>query len=290
MNENKIAFWIVFGVLAFVGILWYAFENPALNPRLEEQTYKIIRKWDMPVELNEISGISWISEDKIACVQDEEGNIYIYNLSSSMVENQINFSKDGDYEGLVIVDSTAYVLESNGEIFEITNFQNKDFTVKNYKTIFSGKNNMESLGLDLKNNRLLLIAKNKDPQSNDFKGIYAFDLETKTISKVPISKISLNDPVFQVKDADDDVDKTPSFSPSDIDINPTNRNTYVLQSNPPQVLILDSLSKPRSIHHFNRESFSQPEGLTFSPEGTLYISNEGKHGTANILEVVLDEN
>ena len=289
MNENKVAFWIIFGVLAFVGVLWYAFENPALNPRLEEQTYTIIRKWDMPVELNEISGISWISENKIACVQDEEGIIYVYNLSTSLVEHQTNFSKAGDYEGIVVVDSIAYVLESSGEIFEVANFMNTDFTVKSYKTIFTGKNNMESLGLDRKNNRLLLISKNKDPESNDYKGIYAFDLATKTISKNLVSKISINDPIFKVKDVDDDADKTPSFSPSDIDINPSNGDIYVLQSKTPQVLIMDSLSKPKIIHNFQGETFPQPEGITFSPEGTLYISNEGKKGTANIVEIEFKE-
>ena len=289
MNENKVALWIIFGVLAFVGVLWYAFENPALNPRLDEETYTIIRKWDMPVELNEISGISWISENKIACVQDEEGIIYIYNLSTSLIEHQTNFSKAGDYEGIVVVDSTAYVLESNGEIFEVSNFMNTDFTVKSYKTFFTGKNNMESLGLDLKNNRLILISKNKDPESDDHKGIYAFDLATKTISKNLVSKISLNDPIFKVKDADDDADKNPSFSPSDIDINTSNGDIYVLQGKTPQVLIMDSLSKPKIIHNFHSEAFPQPEGITFSPEGTLYISNEGKNGTANILEIEFDE-
>ena len=84
MNENRLAFIIIVGVLAFVGILWYAFENPALNPRLENESYTIVRKWDMPIELNEISGIRWISEDKIAAVQDEEGIIFIYNLKKEL--------------------------------------------------------------------------------------------------------------------------------------------------------------------------------------------------------------
>jgi len=36
------------------------------------------------------------------------------------------------------------------------------------------------------------------------------------------------------------------------------------------------------------DDFPQPEGITFSPQGTLYISTEAKGGSAAIMEVVLD--
>lgn len=35
------------------------------------------------------------------------------------------------------------------------------------------------------------------------------------------------------------------------------------------------------------DNFPQPEGITFSPDGTLYISTEGKGGDAKIIEVVI---
>ncbi|HBL79205.1 MAG TPA: hypothetical protein DDZ79_04300, partial [Aequorivita sp.] len=68
----------------------------------------------MPIELNEISGIRWISDDKIAAVQDEEGIIFIYNLQTNLVEKKISFGKSGDYEAITTTDSTAYVMESSG--------------------------------------------------------------------------------------------------------------------------------------------------------------------------------
>src|SRR5690606_19277519 len=119
MRENVISFIIIIGVLVLVGALWFAYENPALNPRLEKETYTIIRKWDMPESLEEISGIHYLSKDRIACVQDEQGIIFIFNLDTDLVEKKINFAKAGDYEGLAIVDSTAYVLESNGKLHVI---------------------------------------------------------------------------------------------------------------------------------------------------------------------------
>ncbi len=289
MNENKIAFWIIFGVLALVGVMWYAFENPALNPRLEEETYTIIRKWDMPVELNEISGITWISENKIACVQDEDGIVYIYNLSSELIEKKINFSKPGDFEAVAALDSTLYVMESNGLLFEISNYLSDSFQTKEYKTSFSGKNNLESLVADSINNQILFTVKNNDPNSKTYKGIYAFDVEFKSIGSLPIVKIPTENPIFKPKKVDDDVESISNFFPSDIAINPTNRNYYILEGKNPQLLIMDKMGKPLKIHKLHPESFPQPEGLTFSPEGILYISNEGKGGTASIVEVEFDE-
>jgi len=289
MRENRIAFFIIVGVLAFVGILWYAFENPALNPRLEEETYTIVRKWEMPVDLNEISGIKWISEDKIACIQDEEGIIFIYNLATNLVEKKINFAKSGDYEGITTADSTAYVMESSGLLFEIKNYLNANFQTNQYQIPFSGRNNMESIVTDSVHNRLLFTVKDIDPNSKNYKGIYAFDLETKKTKTLPLLKIPLDDPIFKSKDADDDVDLFSNFFPSDIAINPQNGHLYILEAKNPQLLIMDTLGKLLKLHKLYKESFPQPEGITFAPDGTLYISNEGKNGTANILEVELEE-
>ncbi|MEM0517612.1 SdiA-regulated domain-containing protein [Aequorivita flava] len=289
MRENKIAFLIIVGVLAFVGILWYAFENPALNPRLEEETYTIIRKWDMPLELNEISGIRWISENRIAAVQDEEGIIFIYNLKTNLVEKKISFGKSGDYEAITTTDNAAYVMESSGRLFEVEDFLSDTFTTNEYQVPFSGRNNMESLVADTLKNRLLFTVKDKDPNSEAYKGIYAFNLETKQTSSLPVLKIPLDSSIFKPKDADDDVEASNNFFPSDMAIHPKTGHYYILEGKYPQMLIMDSLGKPLKLHRLYKESFAQPEGITFAPDGTLYISNEGKNGTANILEVIFNE-
>lgn len=287
MRENVIAFFIIIGVLGLVGALWFAYENPALNPRLKEETYTIIRKWEMPVELEEISGISYFSEDKMACVQDEEGIIFIYNLDTDLVEKKINFGKSGDYEGVAIVDSTAYVLESSGKLFEVSNYLSPDFQTEEYKTPFSGRNNMESLVADSINNRLLLAVKDADPNSKDYKGIYAFDLDAKKVLSEPIFKIPLDDPIFNGKNTQKSKKKSDKFYPSEIAINPIDGNIYILEGKNPRLLIMDPSGKLLRLHILNKKFFPQPEGMTFSPDGTLYISNEGKKGTATILEVQL---
>ena len=288
-NENKIAIIIIMSVLVLVSLLWFAFQNPSLNPRLEKENYTIVRKWEMPKELDEISGITWIGENQIACVQDEEGIIFIYDLASSVVEKTVNFSKAGDYEGIAVVDSTAYVLRSDGELFEIVNYMSDNFEVLTHDTPFTGKNNMESLTFDKENNRLLIVPKDKDLESPDYVGIYAFNLDTKQMDKNPIFQINHNDPIFDGKSKKDDKKTSNSINPADVAINPLNGNIYVVDGKNPKLLILDTKGKALKLHNLIQKTFSQPEGIIFSPEGTMYISNEGKNGTANIMEVQLDQ-
>ena len=283
MRENTISALIIAGILILVGTLWLVYQNPALNPRLQEETYTIIRKWDVPEELEEISGITYIGDNKIACVQDEEGIIFIYNLDTDLVDRKINFAKSGDYEGIAVADSTAYVIESNGKLHEIENYLSPSFTERIIKTQFSGRNNMESLALDSLNHRLLLTVKDHDPNSKNYKGIYAFDLESQKISTEPIFMIRHDDPIFMTGKKGD----LQEFYPSELAINPVDGNIYVLEGKNPRLLILDSKGTPIKLHKLNSKTFPQPEGMTFGTDGTLYISNEGKNGIANILEVEL---
>lgn len=284
-NGNTIAFLIIATALITVSLLWFAFKNPNLNPRLEKETYSVVQKWKMPKQLNEISGITWIGDNKLACVQDEEGLIFIYDLPSKMVEKTISFSEGGDYEGITIADSTIFVLRSDGKLFEVKNYLNEDLKVNTYDTPFAGKNNMESLTFDSKNNRLLMMPKDNDLDSKNSVGIYSFNLETKKVETEPLFKVAYEDPIFKKNSKK----KSNSIHPSDIAISPINGNFYILEGKNPQLLVLDAKGKALNLHKLNKKTFNQPEGIIFSPEGVLYISNEGKKGTANILQVKLDQ-
>lgn len=287
-NENRISIIIIASILILVGLLSVAYNTPGLNPKLEKDNYTILQKSELPNELNEISGIDWLGDNKIACVQDEDGIIFIYNLTTSAVEKEINFSKAGDYEGIALVDNTAYILRADGEIFEVVNFLSDNFEVKTYKTSFSEKNNMESLTYDMENNRLLLCPKDNDLESEDNMGVYAFNLNTKRLDNTPILQINHNDPIFESKKKDKKKKKSSnSIHPADIAINPQNGNIYIVDGKNPQLLIMDTSGKTSKIYTLQEKTFNQPEGIIFSPDGSLYISNEGKKGTANILKVEL---
>lgn len=245
---------------------------------------KVMITWLLPEKLTEVSGIAWMDADHFACVQDELGTIFIFNARLNKIEKEIPFGPKGDYEGIAAVGQAMYVLRADGTLFGIENYAKETRKVKMYKTHLGKKQDSESLAYDDKNNRLLVAVKAEDPNSKDFKGIYGFDLKSKTMSATPVYKIDLNDKIFE------DVNKGKSknsISPSDIDINPINGNIYVLEGTDPKLLIMSPAGKLLSLFELDKSDFPQPEGLTFDNNGNMFISNEGNKKEGNILQVDL---
>ncbi len=282
---NKIAIFIILGVFAVVAIIYYSFDGVAPNRDFPgAKNVQIDKKWDMPIVLEEISGISWIDDEYIACVEDEEAIIFIYNTTTSEIEKQIVFGEDGDYEGIALVNKDAYVLRSDGVIFEVLNFLNDSLVINQYSTGMSKKYDWEGIGWDKKRNRLLLSIKNKADE--DSKPIYAFNLKTKTVEEKPAYEIKFSDPAFKI--LEQEINQQ-IIEPSEVSVHPITGDIYVLEATNPKLLILNSNGSIKKLHVLREEQFGQPEGLTFDDKGNMYISNEGSGGLGNILKVTLDK-
>lgn len=278
---NKIALLIIASVLGLSAIFMVTIEKKKKPSENFVAEYQILKKWELPDILEEVSGIAWLDESRIVCVQDEDGVIFIYNLVDSKIEKKIKFGGGGDYEGITLNGSTAYIVESNGTITEVKNFQQQDPEVSKFETGLNAEQNIESIFMDQQQNRLLLAVKDKDVQ-NSSKGIYEFNLKNGNFRPQPVFKINMKDKVFK-----DIQEKKLSkiMNPSDLAIHPVSGKIYVLEGVHPKILIMSSNGDPEKIIKLNKKEFNQPEGITFSPSGKIYISNEGE--PANIMEVQL---
>jgi uncharacterized protein YjiK len=247
--------------------------------------FKVLEKWDLPNILREVSGIAYFDENRFACVQDESGVVFIYNIAKASIESEVSFGAAGDYEGVALVNNSAYVVRSDGKIFEINDITAESPQIKEYATALTAKNDVEGITHDPKNNRLLLAIKGDEASKADFKGIYAFDLKSKKFSKEPAYKIDLNNAVF----SDSKAKKLGSrIQPSEIAVHPNTGDIYILEGSNPQLLVLDAKGSIKNRYNIKGSDFSQPEGMTFNPAGDLFISNEGKKGNGNILKVQIN--
>ena len=235
------------------------------------------RKLLIPDELREISGISWVNEEVIAAIQDEEGIIYHVSLTDAQVVSRFPFGPDGDYEDLVIVGDTAFVVRSDGTLLRVANYTSEQRTVETFDTPLSGRQDVE--GLCLSGNLLLLACKGDaglGKDNRDQKAVYAWDLTTLQLIDQPLIVIDLN------KIAKENNQKKLIFHPSGIAEHPLNKEKYVIASDGNALMVLDKEGAALLAKKLSASQFEQPEGICFSPNGTLLISSEGKDNSATI--------
>ena len=245
---------------------------------------RILERWELPDELVEISGIAFTDPNEVAGVQDEAGTIYLYDLAGKKITARIPFGGSGDYEGIAVNGSTAYVVRADGTLYEVANYKNGKPAVKQYRTGLTVNQDVEGLAYDARNNRLLLAIKGEEPGNADYKGIYAFDLATKKMDKAPVHRIQLNDPVFK---GGSEKKKKDIMQPSDLAVHPTTGELYITEGAKPKLLVLDASGKAKNLYKMSTKEFSQPEGISFNEGGELFISNEGGNGKGTILKVAL---
>lgn len=260
----------------------------------------------LPDILMEISGNVLLNDRIMICIQDEEGDLFFFDLYESRLIKRVDFGKDADYEDVTMAGDVVYVLRSNGTIYRLTRFDNEDdiHTVE-IKTDLSKKNNCEGLAWDPVENRLLVALKGKPELDDDqdfdgYKAIYSFDTETRELSEEPAYLIELR----QIKDLEkaslyerishriasqfeesDDI----RFQPSAIAIHPITDEIYVLASVGKALVVMSRKGELLSVHHLNKWLFVQPEGMCFAPDGTLYISSEGDGGNGLLMKFKMEE-
>ena len=252
---------------------------------------------NLPKELLEISALGYDSENqKLITVNDEKANFYLLNMENCEVATKHDFGKKGDYEGIESVDQTIYVINSAGDIFAI-NPNTLDKSQK-YKTPLSATNDVEGLGYDESKNELILACKGapnlgKKSKLKKAKAFYSFNLGTKELDKKPKFVIKDKDLINFFKEMPKKSiskkakkkleNRLESFSPSGIAKHPIDGYYYILSSVGRLLIVSNDEGDIQAIHFLKPKMFAQPEGICFSPDGTLYISNEGRSLVAKIM-------
>lgn len=282
---KRLELWIIGGVLLLSALLILAFSSRFTAYEAPKNiTYSIEKEWKLPDVLEEVSGIAWIGDQKLAVIEDEDGTIFIYDLKANKITEEIDFANGGDYEDISVNGNVAYVMRSDGKLYEIKDYRSTKPDVKSYELSFLKESNVEAVCVDTANNRLLIVPKDRDPNDDAYKGVYTFSLETKKAEKIPLLKIDMGLDAFK------DFEKKKKYKtirPSAIAIHPQSKDIYVLEGVDPKLLIFDANGKLKKIHLFDKNKFLQPEGMTFSPDGTLYISNEAHGEKPMLFEVKL---
>jgi hypothetical protein len=234
----------------------------------------------LPAILREISGITVLDSTTIACIQDENGILFLYDILQNKIKSQPVFYENGDYEGICKVDTAIFVLRSDGALFEISNYQSGVLKVNTYLTKMPGSNN-EGLCYDIKHGRLLIARKNKMAKGKEFKNkraIYAFDLMTKKLDPKPVFEFNVD--TIRKKISEEKI----HFAISEIAIHPITNKLFLLSAKDHLLFIINENGMVEHIAQLDPGIFKQPEGMAFKVNGDLFIANEGQNKNSTLLE------
>lgn len=238
-------------------------------------------KFLLTAALNEISGIAFLNgnTDTLFAIEDEDGKLYTYSLSSKKLEHN-KFGKKGDYEDVTIINNKEVaVLKSNGSIYlfpvEMIGKERID-SVEEYNAILPEG---EYEGLFADKDTLFTLCKHC-PVDKPSKEVTVYTL-VKTLG-APLSvsnSFTINVSKIQSQKGAEKI----KFHPSGLAKNPITNEWYIISSVNKLLLVLDEQWKMKGVYPLDPALFNQPEGIAFNSKGDLYISNEGGEGTATIL-------
>ncbi len=237
----------------------------------------------LPEYLEEVSGLSRYAPNQFAMLNDEQGRMYVYDVLEKKIVHRVRFEGSGDFEGIERVGDYVYAIKSNGKLYRFN--VNMEGVVEEIKTPFSSENNIEGLGYNPNSNHLLIALKDEgDIKGVDVKGkaIYGLNLETEKVEKIPHF-------VLRHKELERVVGSKFKFKPSGVAVHPLTNETYVIAASQRSLLVFSQEGKPKHLVRLKSSLFPQPEGITFSLTGDLYISNEVEGEGGTLLKFSLQE-
>ncbi|MEM0961672.1 MAG: SdiA-regulated domain-containing protein [Bacteroidota bacterium] len=229
---------------------------------------------ELPPELREISGLSLAPSGRLAAVQDEDGIVFEVDPATGSIVDQLAFANAGDYEGVEIVPGGAlWVLRSDGDLWRVGRDSLDQPTSRKIETALRGRNDTEGLAYHAATGRLLIACKeDPGPGLDDVRAVYAFDLTTEAVDEIPVVLLDRRQ-----------LDTDEAFKPSAIAIHPQTGELYVLSSVRTAIAVFDAGGTLVAVSDIPSPLAPQPEGIAFSPDGTLFLSSEGSSGPARLL-------
>ncbi|WPR77238.1 hypothetical protein [Algoriphagus sp. NG3] len=256
-------------------------ENTPFPDGYKLETYQKIILQD---EMEEISGLEWVEKNQLWAIEDESSIIYNLDTNTGKILKKRKFAKNRDIEDLVVVDKVAWVLQSNGTLYEVSSPLTKASKTTEHKFPIKQKRDMEAIIASKTEPYLYVFCKAcKWDTGPEQASIFKFDLTTKSYDPIPFIVLTREDlqPLLQTRNTE-----PLKIQPSAAALHPIENQIYILSSTGKWICITDLEFVPKKIYRLNPRLFKQPEGITFDTKGNMYISNEAQDGDANILKFI----
>ena len=233
---------------------------------------------NLPQALDEISGIAYYPKDtSVFAIIDEDGLLFKISLNNPDEVKEWRFDKQRDFEDIQYKDSIFYVMISNGDLDKVT-FVNDKISVEkaDFPNASKKVNEFESMFFSADSSKLVILCKQcEDDKKTILTSYYFSDSAKQFVNYQTIETDAIFKKIGSSKE---------KIKPSAAAINPVTKELYVLCSVNNIIFTQNAEGKIKDVIKLNPKIYKQPEGMAFTPDGDLIISNEvSSEGYATLL-------
>ncbi len=249
-----------------------------LQRKISLESYTLNEKtathWKLPTNLEEISGLAMTRDNRLLAHNDERGVIFEIDYRNGAIAKSFQLSDmknpvASDFEGIATIDDQIYLVTSSGRLYACREGAAGASVLFNVYTTGVGRDcEIEGLAYDESKRALLLMC--KDARSADMEGqlaIYNWSIDEKQLSVdahtvIPVAEFSQHI-------------KGKKFQPSGIERHPISGNYFIVAARQGAIAEITPEGMVVAVREFPAQWHRQIEGIAFTADGTLIVSDEG---------------
>lgn len=238
-------------------------------------------RWELPKELDEISGLAADGGGRLFAHGDERAIVYQLDPASHRVLKRFAFGHPavhGDFEGIALADDRVVLTTSDGLLYLAR--EGRDGEAVQYTMRDTGVGRRcEVEGLAYEPSERILLLACKLPRVQSLKGrvaVYAWSLERQALVPDPRFLVPLSQITGRLGGS--------TFHPSDLARDPATGHYLLVAARERAIAELTATGKVAAVSGLRHSLHRQPEGLAFAADGALLVSDEanGKRPTLTV--------
>ena len=242
---------------------------------------KPAQHFKLPKRLREISGLARLGANRLLAHDDERGVVCEIDYRDGSIVKAFALSDRhtpvaDDFEGIAAAEGYLYLVSSAGRLYEFGEGADRETVLYNLYTTGIGRDcEIEGLAYDPDQRVLLLISKNpRNPQLAGHIAIYRWSLDAKQLGAdgpllIPAATLAHR------------IDSK-QFQPSGIERHPLSGNYFVVAARQCAVAEITPQGQVLAVAQLAAERHPQAEGIAFTADHALVISDEGASKRATL--------
>lgn len=229
-------------------------------------------EWKLPGRLREISGLAMTPDNRLLAHDDEEAVIYQIDYVDGRLIKAFAMGSPtakGDFEGIAYVDDRVYLVTSSGRLYESREGTDGERMLFNtYGTGVGRACEVEGLAFEPADRTMLILCKEaKVDELEGYVAIFRWSLDRRAMADDSLL-------LYPLSQFTDPIDKK-GFHPSGVERHPATGTYVIVAARETALAEVSPGGEVLRVMEMPREAHRQAEGITFSSEETLFISDEG---------------